>query len=135
MNRLKLDFSLNSIEERNLFLQSYLEEPQFKKNPPSPEELETLSNYILWGKETGLEKDGHARIKDEGLYIETRSKDWTDDRAVSLEGLLETPGFSENEFKKMKESHSKMLTLGNLILRADTAATVAIASVLYELEI
>ncbi len=43
-------------------------------------------------------------------------------------------GFSENEFKKMDEHAIKKVTLGNLILRADTAATVAIANTIHELE-
>ena len=97
MNRLKLDWDLNLRSERKAFIDKYVEALDFV---PNEEELTTMANYILWGKETGLEKDGHARIKDEGLYIETRSKDWTDDRSVSLEGLLETPGFSENEFAR-----------------------------------
>ena len=97
MNRLKLDWDLTLRSQRKTFVDKYIENLDFV---PNEEELTTMANYILWGKETGLEKDGHARIKDEGLYIETRSKDWTDDRAVSLEGLLETPGFSENEFTR-----------------------------------
>lgn len=97
MNRLNLDWSLNLRQERKEFIDRYLNMITFT---PTEEELSTMANYILWGKETGAEKDGHARIKQEGLYIETRSKDWTDDRSVSLEGLLETPGFSENEFTR-----------------------------------
>lgn len=97
MNRLNLDWSLNLRQERKEFIDRYLDTITFT---PNEDELCTMANYILWGKETGAEKDGHARIKQEGLYIETRSKDWTDDRAVSLEGLLETPGFSENEFAR-----------------------------------
>lgn len=97
MNRLNLDWTLNLRTERKAFIEDYLTKILFT---PTEDELSTMANYILWGKETGAEKDGHARIKHEGLYIETRSKDWTDDRSVSLEGLLETPGFSENEFTR-----------------------------------
>lgn len=92
MNRLKLNFSLNSIEERNLFLQSYLEEPQFKTNPPSPEELETLSNYILWGKDS----DGKNGVQRKEFEIDTRYKTWNNhDKEESLDALLETPTFNE----------------------------------------
>ena len=97
MNRLNLDWSLTLRQERKEFVDKYLESITFK---PTEDELCTMADYILWGKETGAEKDGHARIKHEGLYIESRSNDWTDERQVSLEGLLETPGFSENEFAR-----------------------------------
>lgn len=97
MNRLNLDWTLNLRTERKNFVEDYLSKISFK---PTEDELSTMADYILWGKETGAEKDGHARIKHEGLYIESRSNDWTDERQVSLEGLLETPGFSENEFAR-----------------------------------
>jgi len=42
-------------------------------------------------------------------------------------------GFSENEFAKMEKYAVNKLSLGNLILRADTAVTAALATVLYEL--
>lgn len=97
MNRLNLDWTLNLRTERKAFVEDYLTKILFT---PTEDELNMMANYMLWGKEDNTEKDGHARIKHEGLYIETRSKDWTDDRSVSLEGLLETPGFSENEFAR-----------------------------------
>lgn len=42
-------------------------------------------------------------------------------------------GFSQDEFEKMEKSNLPRLTLGNLILRADTAVISAIATTLYEL--
>lgn len=109
MNRLQLDWTLVLRTDRNAFIDDYLNKISFK---PNEDELSMMANYILWGKESESEKDGNARIKNEGLYIETRSKDWTDERAVSLEGLLETPGFSENDFshptyKKQKNVFSR----------------------------
>lgn len=97
MNRLNLDWTLILRQDRKAFIDKYLQTIAFT---PTEDELSTMADYILWGKETGAEKDGHARIRHEGLYIESRSKDWTDERQVSLEGLLETPGFSENEFTR-----------------------------------
>ena len=47
-NRLRLDWSLNSSSERNEFASRYLAQLTFT---PSDEELETISNYILWGKD------------------------------------------------------------------------------------
>ena len=53
MNRLKLDFSLNSTVERTNFLNNYISTLKFT---PNETELETMANYILWGKDpkTGL---------------------------------------------------------------------------------
>ena len=47
-NRLRLDWSLNSSSDRNIFVQKYLQDITFT---PSEDELETISNYILWGKD------------------------------------------------------------------------------------
>jgi len=97
MNRLNLNWDITLRTERKAFINDYLSKIDFV---PTEDELSTMADYILWGKESVSEKDGHARIRHEGLYIETRSKDWTDERQISLEGLLETPGFSENEFDR-----------------------------------
>lgn len=43
-------------------------------------------------------------------------------------------GFSEREFKLFRDNDIAMLTLGNLILKADTAVTVALGNVIYEFE-
>ena len=55
-NRLKLDFTLKTNVERSEFVNKYLTEEQFQKNPPTEDELETIANYILWGADvkTGL---------------------------------------------------------------------------------
>lgn len=51
MNRLNLDFSIESNADRTVFLNNYMKRPEFEKKPMTPEELETCSNYILWGKD------------------------------------------------------------------------------------
>lgn len=43
-------------------------------------------------------------------------------------------GFSQKEFELFKENSIPMLTLGNLILKAETATTVALGNVIYEFE-
>lgn len=54
-NRLKLDFSLSTDKERQAFLTKYLESEMFKERPPTSDELETMADYLLWGKnEEGL---------------------------------------------------------------------------------
>ena len=43
-------------------------------------------------------------------------------------------GFSEREFQLFEDNKIPMLTLGNLILKADTAVTVALGNIIYEFE-
>ncbi len=43
-------------------------------------------------------------------------------------------GFSQKEFELFEVANIPMLTLGNLILKADTAVTVALGNVIYEFE-
>jgi hypothetical protein len=63
-NRLKLDFSLQTTEERLAFVNSYLPTLTFT---PNEHETETLSDYILWGKnKNGLnaQQEGIATLKE-----------------------------------------------------------------------
>lgn len=51
-NRLHLDFSLSTTEERKLFLEKYLASDVFTKYPPDEDELSTMADYLLWGKDS-----------------------------------------------------------------------------------
>lgn len=105
-NRLKLDFSLNTNSERQKFISSYLESPIFQKTPPTEDELEMMGNYILWGKnpETNLNA-----TQDGSIEIETRNKTWSKNNKVeSLDGLLETPSFTENNLRAMNTTPIKI---------------------------
>lgn len=92
-NRLQLDFKLVTTDERAAFLNEYLQQPQFVKKPPTEDELETMGNYLLWGKDpiTGL------NAKQAGLVdIETKHGTWDKNSNIeSLEGLMESPTFNE----------------------------------------
>lgn len=92
-NRLQLDFKLVTTDERAAFLNEYLQQPQFVKRPPTEDELETMGNYLLWGKDpiTGL------NAKQAGLCdIETKHGTWDKNGNIeSLEGLMESPTFNE----------------------------------------
>ena len=92
-NRLQLDFKLVTTDERAAFLEEYLKQPQFMKKPPTEDELETMGNYLLWGKDpvTGL------NAKQAGIVdIETKHGTWDRDSNIeSLEGLMESPTFNE----------------------------------------
>lgn len=94
MNRLNLNFQLVLRSERLQFIRDYLEVIPFK---PTSDELEMMGKYILWGKEDPSEKDGPARLRNEGILLETRKGDWTDKSTESFDELLENPAFSESQ--------------------------------------
>lgn len=100
-NRLHLDFSLATNTERVAFIDEYLQRPEFVKRPPTEEELETIGNYILWGKDpvTGL------NAKQAGIVdIETKHGTWDKSSNVeSLEGLMEQPTFNEASLQSLSE--------------------------------
>lgn len=105
-NRLKLDFSLNYQDERQEFLNQYLTNPEFTKHPPNAEELETMANYLLWGKNrtTGLNSK-----QDGSVELSSRHGDWDDDAKVeSLDALMESPTFNENVLKGFEEPVSRV---------------------------
>lgn len=102
MNRLKLDFSLNTTIERTNFLNKYISTLKFV---PNETELETMANYILWGKDpnTGLNVKQSKEIQ-----LESRNKTWDAQPIESLDALLETPGFAETMIKQPEEPRSKI---------------------------
>lgn len=54
-NRLHLDFSISRTSDRKDFVDEYVQRPEFIRAPLTEDELETIANYILWGKdEDGL---------------------------------------------------------------------------------
>ena len=95
MNRLKLNFQLNTPEERTTFLRSYL--PTLKN--PTPEELETCSNYVLYGKDPTT---GKNLVQEKKIFIPTRNKTWDKKEETSLESLLENPSFREEIFTNIQ---------------------------------
>lgn len=83
-NRLRLDFSLATRDERNNFLQSYLNQQQFIDNPPTEDELATMADYLLWGKD---EKGKNG--KQQGLDLRSKHGTWDETPIDSLDQLLE----------------------------------------------
>lgn len=90
-NRLHLDFQIESIDDRNKFLEEYLQREEFIKKPLTEEELETCANYILWGKD----KDGKNVVQRKEIQIKTKNGTWDKREDDSLDALLETPSFNE----------------------------------------
>lgn len=92
MNRLKLDFTLESAEERVQFINNYL--VQF--NSLSNSEAETIANYLLWGKD----KTG----KPLGADVELETK-WTKNNEVdSLDAVLENPALTNAQIHPLNEA-------------------------------
>ena len=50
-NRLHLDFSISGTSDRKDFVDHYVQRPEFLHKPLTEDELETIANYILWGKD------------------------------------------------------------------------------------
>lgn len=128
-NRLKLDFSLEFIDERTNFVQEYVNQPQFKDKPLSKEETETISNYILWGKRRD---DGKNGVQRKEFEIDTKSKIWSGSENVeSLDALIESPTFDENTIMRPGEVRTKIT---RTVFSRDDARRNIDASLLPQLE-
>lgn len=109
MNRLHLDFHLNTSKERNQFVTEYITRDEFQRKPLTAEELETIGNYILWGKDA---ETGQNFVQDKLGEIETRNKTWTATNVESLDALMESSNFNESMLnvthtKKVRETFSR----------------------------
>lgn len=91
VNRLKLDFSLETAEERKKFLDEYVQRAEFITKPPTDEELETMGNYLLWGRD----ENGKNSVQNKLVQIQTKNGTWDKKEDESLDGLMEQPTFNE----------------------------------------
>lgn len=103
-NRLKLDFSIQSTDGRRDFVNEYITQPQFQRVPLTSDELETIANYILWGKDS----DGLNVTQRGEIQIETRNKTWQRDDTESLDALMESPTFSEASLRRPTEARTRI---------------------------
>ena len=121
-NRLKLDFSLVTAEERKDFLEKYLQSEMFQQREPDEDELCTMADYLLWGKD---EKGRNG--KQNGLELKSKHGTWDDSPVDSLDQLMEQPMFNESalsalgttQFRAKKEVFSRedALTQASPIVR------------------
>ena len=115
MNRLKLNWSLSTADERKTFLESYLQSPQFKYIPLNADELEMCANYVLFGKD----ENGSNGVQRKEYKIQTKHSTWNEQEIESLDMLMESPAFNENSivqptearFKVVKENFSRSKAL------------------------
>lgn len=87
-NRLRLNWDLDSQVERTQFVQEYL--PTLQN--PTAAELDTISNYILWGKDS----KGLTPRQSKEYEIEAKHSTWNRKPTESLEALMESPTFNES---------------------------------------
>ena len=113
-NRLQLNFQLQTREERVDFVTEYLDTIHFT---PTEAELDTISKYILWGKDSKTGLNG----RQEGLELETRHKTWDAKAVESLDALIEAPGFSEATLRPLSDPPIKIArqTFSRTLARAN----------------
>ena len=103
-NRLHLDFSISGTIERKDFVDQYVQRPEFLIKPLTEDELETIANYILWGKDP----DGQSLVQKGDISIETRNKTWQRDDTESLDAMMESPTFNEASLRKPTEARTRI---------------------------
>lgn len=103
-NRLHLDFSISGTIERKDFVDQYVQRPEFILKPLTEDELETIANYILWGKDL----DGQSLVQKGDISIETRNKTWQRDDTESLDAMMESPTFNEASLRKPTEARTRI---------------------------
>lgn len=94
-NRLHLDFQLSSQAERQAYVDTYIQRPEFSAFPLQPNELEMIANYLLWGKD----ENGLNEVQKKNVQIASRNRTWNSDDIESLDGLMESPAFNENQIR------------------------------------
>lgn len=102
-NRLKLDWTLSSDIERSAFLEQYMQSNIFVSHPPTDEELETMANYVLWGKDV----NGFNSEQRKEVQLPRRNSTWSKKEIESIDGLLEDPAFPESSFLELGSIFSK----------------------------
>ena len=103
-NRLHLDFSISGTQERKDFVDEYVQRPEFIRVPLTEDELETIANYILWGKDP----DGTNVTQRGEIQIETRNKTWQRDDTESLDAMMESPTFNEASLRRPTEARTRI---------------------------
>lgn len=95
MSKFLLDFNIYYAEDRlnairNIDLASL-----------SPLELETVTNYVLYGKD----KDDSSSVDRKEIQIKTKFSSYQKERTTSLDELMESPTFDENILLKNKNNY------------------------------
>lgn len=89
----QLNFSLSTSSERRDFIEKYLEQNKDKKF--SNNDLETIANYILYGKDSDT---GESIVDRKEVQIKTKYNSYSKKEPESLDELIESPTFDERVF-------------------------------------
>ena len=93
-SKLRLDFTIEESSARKEFVDRYLAENS--NTIFSNSDLETIANYILYGKDS----DTNSSIVDrKEVQIKTKYTSYNKKEPESLEGLMEKPSFDERIFQ------------------------------------
>lgn len=89
MNRLDLNFTINSSLQRKNFVDTYLNNIDFV---PTSSELETIADYILYGRneeEDEFAPAGKSLVDSNYIFIEVKNSPWSKKRPESLDAILD----------------------------------------------
>ena len=115
-NRLKLDWTLETATERRDFLDTYLTTSTFTTKPPTPDELELMGNYMLWGR-TFSGSDQSV-----GSDLDLPSQ-WNKNRSIeSIEELSERLDFNESTLRPLTDTTPQTLFKRNTFNRSEARA-------------
>lgn len=94
-NRLNLDFTLQTTDERSNFIQNYVSQ---EWDPPlTSDELSTIADYLLWGKDP---KTGLNARQTKKIIMTTKHGTWDHTKQFdSLEELQSEAGFDEGSVR------------------------------------
>jgi hypothetical protein len=98
MPKFTLDFTINSAEERLEAIK------KIDLSTLTKTELETVSNYVLYGKDA----DGTSSVDRKEIQIKTKFKTYNKDRFVSLDEMMESPTFDEAQLTQNKTIYKKV---------------------------
>ena len=88
---LKLDFSIETAQGRADYINQYMD----PSSHFTQKELETISNYLLYGKD----EDGTSCVDKKLVQIKPKHNSYTRKDAESLDALMEKPTFDERAFQ------------------------------------
>lgn len=96
---IQLDFKLEWRDERAKYVQDHLTSDM----KLSPTELNTIGDYILWGKN----RENGLNGLQEGLDLYSKWNQ-SDQKVESLDALIESPTFNENTLRRPSDPPSKL---------------------------
>jgi hypothetical protein len=93
--RFKLDFSIETSQDRMAYVQQNVDFSQLTKK-----DIELCTDYILYGKDPEKEMTSAADRKE--VFMKTKYSSYQKTEPISLEGLMESPTFDETIFRTGK---------------------------------